>query len=237
MTPRERQLACIRRQPADRVSTDVMTIENQDAVAAFLGIDKQNLYEALGIDGRIVSASYAGELQSPAQGVAFTEWGTPKTGDYGTGRAYPLARATSVRTIEEYRWPDPARYDYAAAAQRASQLRAQYALRGPSWHPLFCRVCDLLGMENAMIKMAAEPLLFEAVLERVFVHTVEYCRRLLDACGEALPIFYLGDDFATQRGMMISPELWRRFLKPRYARLFGLAKQRDKLVWFHSCGD
>ena len=36
---------------------------------------------------------------------------------------------------------------------------------------------------------------------------------------------------------MISPESWRRFLKPRYARLFEIGKRRGKHVWFHSCGD
>jgi uroporphyrinogen decarboxylase len=37
--------------------------------------------------------------------------------------------------------------------------------------------------------------------------------------------------------MMFSPELWRRFFKPRYARLFEAAKSAGKYVWFHSCGD
>ena len=59
-----------------------------------------------------------------------------------------------------------------------------------------------------------------------------YCRRLLEACGEAMPIFCLGDDFATQRGMMISPADWRRLLRPLYARLFAPAKAAGKIVWF-----
>jgi uroporphyrinogen decarboxylase len=52
-----------------------------------------------------------------------------------------------------------------------------------------------------------------------------------------MPILYLGDDFATQRALMISPWHWRRFLKPRLARLFEIGKVRGKFVWFHSCGD
>ena len=55
--------------------------------------------------------------------------------------------------------------------------------------------------------------------------------------GEALDIYCLGDDFATQRGMLFSPELWRKYLKPVYGKLFGLAKKAGKPVWFHSCGD
>ncbi len=35
---------------------------------------------------------------------------------------------------------------------------------------------------------------------------------------------------------MISPELWRKFLKPVYSRLFELIKSFGLKVWFHSCG-
>jgi uroporphyrinogen decarboxylase len=35
---------------------------------------------------------------------------------------------------------------------------------------------------------------------------------------------------------MISPESWRKFLKPTYKRLFELIKSYNLKVWFHSCG-
>jgi uroporphyrinogen decarboxylase len=92
-------------------------------------------------------------------------------------------------------------------------------------------------MELAMMHLASGSPLFEAALERVFEHVFEYCRRLIEACGDSLDIFCIGDDFATQRGLMIFPEQWRRLLKPRFAKLFGMAKQAGRYVWFHSCGD
>jgi len=85
--------------------------------------------------------------------------------------------------------------------------------------------------------MAIEPAIFEAVVEHIFENLAEYCKRLLSACGDAMPILCLGDDFATQRGIMMDPNLWREFLKPRYAKLFEIGKNMGKLVWFHSCGD
>jgi uroporphyrinogen decarboxylase len=92
-------------------------------------------------------------------------------------------------------------------------------------------------MENALIKMVEEPIIFEALLEGVSLYTLDFCERLLCACGDAMPILCLGDDFATQRGLLFSPSLWRRFLKPRYARLFEMGKRMGKFIWFHSCGD
>ena len=237
MNGRELELADIRHEVPDRIPTDAICVENTDEVASMLGIEPAAVPDALGICGRIVSAPYTGPVQE-ADGVALCIWGTPATGDYGTARGgYPLAGAGSVADVERHAWPDPARHDFAAGAQAARELSARYAVRGPYWHPIFCRLCDLMGMEQGMATMRLQPRLAEAVLAQVFEFTAGYCQRLLDACGDAMPILCLGDDFATQRGLMISPAQWRRFLKPLYARLFEIGKSRGKFVWFHSCGD
>lgn len=262
MKPRDRQLAAIRHESADRVSLDAICIENIPQIIQYLAMDepplrqaseevldggyahlqylRQNLdplFDRLGIDGRIIQAVYTGEFPRDNQGRPLSEWRTSNEGDYGTSHTYPLATAATVADVERFPWPSAADYSYAQAASYARQWAATYAMRGPYWKPLFCQVCDLLGMEEAMMKMVAEPAIFEAVLDGVFCHVFDYCRRFLDACGDDLHILYLADDFATQRGLMVSPALWRRFLKPRLARLFELGKRRGKFVWFHSCGD
>jgi uroporphyrinogen decarboxylase len=57
--------------------------------------------------------------------------------------------------------------------------------------------------------------------------------------GSRLPIdaVYCGDDYGQQRGMLISPHLWRRFLKPRLARLYQAAHDAGKWVFIHCCGN
>ena len=237
MNSRERELAVIRHELPDRVPVDAIAVENQCEIAQHLHIDEADVLEALGLDGRIVSASFSGRQREPDNGIPVTEWGTPSVAHYGTNRFYPLSGVGSLAAIEEYPWPNPSDYDFASAGSRAQEVGTRYAVRGPYWYPLFCRVCDLVGMEEAMIMMMLEPLWFDAILEHIFFHTAEFCQRLLATCGDAMPILCLGDDFATQRGMMVSPEQWRRFLKPRYARLFEIGKRAGKYVWFHSCGD
>ena len=239
MNHRERQMATIRHELTDRISVDAIAIENAQEIATYLGLENTDqVYDHLGIDGRIVLAErYEEQRKTNADGQQLTEWGTLDTGDYGTARAAPLAQAQSIADIERYVWPDPLAFDFNRAASTARELGQKYALRGPYWKPLFCQVCDLFGMEEAMLRMLLEPSIFEAALEHVYDHVYRYCQRLLDVLGDDLPILCLGDDFATQRGMMIDPEKWRKVLKPWYAKLFGLGKQRGKLVWFHSCGN
>ena len=233
MIPRDRQLAAIRHELTDRLSIDAICVENADAIAAYLSIAVEQVRDRLGIDGRVVAAPYTGMLAQVKQ----NEWGTGDTGDYSAGQRRPLAHAAGVTEVERYPWPDPRQYDFTAAAGVARSLAGTYAVRGPYWQPLFCRVCDLFGMEEAMVRMLTETAIFEAALEAVFQYTATYCEQLLDACGDAMPVLCLGDDFATQRGLMIDPEQWRALLKPRYARLFEIGKQRGKFIWFHSCGD
>lgn len=237
MLPKERVLTAIAHQLPDRIPTDAIHIENTWNIAKHLNVPEASVLGLLGIDGRIVSAPYIGAAQEPINGIRVTEWQTPDTGDYSTYRHYPLAGIDSVHELSRHHFPQPSQYDYAIAREHAKELDKVYAVRGPYWKPLFCQVCDLVGMEDALIMLKSDTVLFEAILDRVFEHTYEYCRQLLDTCGEYLPILCLGDDFATQRGLMLDPVDWRRYLLPRFADLFALGKSANKVVWFHSCGD
>ncbi|NQT19556.1 MAG: hypothetical protein HQ592_07615, partial [Planctomycetes bacterium] len=237
MNGRERELAAIRHEPCDRVPIDCMAFDNGEALAAHLGVPVADARRAMQLDGVAVGAAYTGPRPEPRDGIGFTEWNTPRTGDYATWRKYPFSCASTLADVERHVWPDPEAYDVDGAARTARSFADRLAVRGPGWNPLFCRVCDLFGMEEAMVAMMIKPAVFESVIDRVFAHTYCLCERLLDACGDAMPILTLGDDFATQSGMMIDPANWRRYLKPRYAKLFEIAKTRGRYVWFHACGN
>jgi uroporphyrinogen decarboxylase len=45
-----------------------------------------------------------------------------------------------------------------------------------------------------------------------------------------------GDDWGQQHGLIFGGRLWRRFVKPRLARMYGMVKQAGKAVMIHSCG-
>jgi uroporphyrinogen decarboxylase len=46
-----------------------------------------------------------------------------------------------------------------------------------------------------------------------------------------------GDDWGQQSGMIMGPKLWRRFLKPRLAKMYKKVKDAGLFVFIHSCGD
>jgi len=241
MLPKERQLATIRRELTDRISADAIFIYNTEKIANLLGIDLGETLPSLGIDGRLVLLEYENEFSSLSSDPGRVTWSTTlldeTSSHYGTARTYPLADVSDSRGVDGYRWPDVDRFNYQRAADVARWVGDTYAARGPMWVPVFSKACDLFGMEEAMIRMMQDPDIFEAVLDRITDIHVKACERFLDSCGDSLPIFCVGDDFATQRGLMISPAKWRQFIKPRLNRIIDVGRKRNKIIWFHSCGD
>jgi uroporphyrinogen decarboxylase len=116
-------------------------------------------------------------------------------------------------------------------------MSRQDAARGRgAWIPLVCTLFELFGFEETLIKLHTEPKIIEAAVSHFETFILEFSRRTLDAAKGSADIFWVGDDFATDRGMMMSPEHWRRFLKPTYGKLFALAKSYGFKMWFHCCG-
>ena len=37
--------------------------------------------------------------------------------------------------------------------------------------------------------------------------------------------------------MMFSPELWRKYFKSGFKKIFDAGKKHSKKIWFHSCGN
>ena len=66
-------------------------------------------------------------------------------------------------------------------------------------------------MEEALVALNLEPNRIEAALARIEELILGFCGRMVDAAGVDGEIFWFGDDFASQKGMLISPGHWRRY--------------------------
>ncbi|HTZ50693.1 MAG TPA: uroporphyrinogen decarboxylase family protein [Spirochaetia bacterium] len=169
-----------------------------------------------------------------------TIWGTADEWDAGYNvrpGGFPLAAAETVREIEAWRWPRPEDVDYQELRRRQEGLDPRFAsILSFGWQPVFCTLLDLFGMEQALVLMHTAPAVIEAAVAHIECFLLEEMRRALERCAPLVQFYWCGDDFSTQRGLMISPEAWRRFLKPSYRRMFELVKSFDLKVWFHSCG-
>ena len=166
-------------------------------------------------------------------------WGASEVfGSYGTERgSYPLAGVETVEEVEGYAWPTVDALDLDLYLSRVDAIDPKYPIiHSIGFLPVLNTLMDMFGMEDSLMLMLSSPEVIEAAIAHIEAFLSDTTRKILDACAAKAFAFWLGDDFSTQRGMMISPEAWRKFLKPTYKRLFELVKSYNLKVWFHSCG-
>lgn len=98
---------------------------------------------------------------------------------------------------------------------------------------LFMRLYYLRGFENMMMDMASEP---DRVQQLIDMIVRFYERRLERVLPMGLDLVSFADDLGMQHALTISPAMWRRYIKPAYARLFGMCRDAGAHVYLHSDG-
>ena len=246
MTPRQRWEAVLRGERPDRVPCDYWgTSEITSRLKRELGCaGDRELWERLGVDKLIHlvprhprATESTWHLQSH-----FSVWhiGT-RTVPYADGLGCyeevvepPLAAATSVREIEQFDWPDPGEWDLAGLREQCEAWRDYPLLAGSC--ELFYLHCRLRGMEQALEDLIAHPDIADSILEHIAAIDLALTRRILDEVGESLLFSYVAEDLGTQESLIMSPRLFRRFLKPRMARMIDLVHSYGVKVFHHDDG-
>ena len=168
-------------------------------------LDDEGLRVRLGDDFRRVFAPCAGPEIEPEPGVTYvTPFGVKRTGlGYGQPLGHPLADAT-LEEIDAYAWPDPAWVDVSNVRSEAEAYGGEYAILGGDWSPFWHDLIDLLGMEDMYLKMYDRPELVDAVLGHLVDYYAAVSRNIFDAAADSLDVFFMGNDFGSQRGALLS---------------------------------
>ncbi len=109
-------------------------------------------------------------------------------------------------------------------------------LIGSSQISIFEAAWYLRGLDQFLMDMLVDPDFAAALMDKVMQFPLEAARQYIRLGADMV---WFGDDVSTQSGMMISLDLWRRFLKPRYAALFAACREvRPRItIVYHSCGN
>jgi uroporphyrinogen decarboxylase len=98
----------------------------------------------------------------------------------------------------------------------------------------FERAWSLRGMENILTDMCLNEAFVAELFERILNHHLALLDLVLDHEFEGV---YFGDDWGQQKGLIMGPLMWRKYIKPAMAKLFEKVKGKGKYVILHSCGD
>lgn len=163
-----------------------------------------------------------------------TEWGyvwerLDRT--MGQPKSNPLADWSRV---DSYSAPDPfasGRFDHIPEIVDGHSDRFIKAVLGISG---FNMATFLRGFEQFLVDLYESPERATRILDMVFDFELNIIRRFCDFPIDAVAF---GDDWGTQRGLIVSPDIWKKHFLHRYSRQFDLIHKAGKKVWFHTCGD
>ncbi|MBI4026308.1 MAG: hypothetical protein HY360_15090 [Verrucomicrobia bacterium] len=128
-------------------------------------------------------------------------------------------------------------YRYEQVDRQIREIQSR-GLCATAW--MACTVFEIAwymrSMEMLLMDFVDNQEFAEALLDRITAKRETQARRYAELGAD---VVCLGDDVASQRGMLMSAAMWRRWLKPRLARVVAAAKaaRPDVLVLYHSYGD
>ena len=211
-----------------------------------------NTYElerALGQDLLLTSVGwansyYANELYAGGASSYTDEWGigwknSPYETRFGNGFytdivGHPLA---DLSALDSYRPPDPNRAQlYRESEHLIATHKSDYYIVGVTVTTIFEAAWALRGYEQMMMDFTCDPVLSETILDIPFRYHLAVASRLVEM---GVDMIWIGDDFGTQSGMLISPRIWRQLFKPRMAHFISTLKTINPQikVAYHSDGN
>ena len=170
-------------------------------------------------------------------------WGVRrKAVSYGSGSYdeidfYPLAGAASIDDLARHPFPQTSVYDYAGfpAIIAAAQAEGDRCLMVANGN-IFETAWYMRGLEQMFMDMVLDPEFAHHLLEKVTDFYVEHFTRMLEAADGTVDLAFTADDIGGQRGLLMSLDMWERFVKPCHVRLNHAIHQYGVKVIYHTDG-
>lgn len=268
MTPRERVLTALNHEEPDRVPLFIGTSgattvlgPGYEPLKKHLGIQggpvrwlagamqyiwmDEEVFVRLGCDGRpVVPGPAEGTLRKEiSKDSIIDDWGinwrrAPGV-CYFEATEPPLRHAT-IDDLDRYPWPNlasPSRFIGMADRAKAVQ-KAGYASVVMCGVNLFEQAYLMRGLDNILMDIAGDQEFFIALIEKLKAVVLPCLDAMLREVGPYTDVLITGDDLGMTGGTMMSPQSYRRLLKPHHADYFATIKKRlAGKVFFHSCGN
>ncbi len=217
---------------------DVQQLARQDdSILKRLGVDFRHVsLRTIPGPGSIVVDRSSGRMSF------VDEWGVKwgRNPHYYDMIDHPLKGAT-VEDLMDFPWPnprDPRRTAGLRGEARRIYEETDLALQADAFYGgIYECAWWMRGFETFTVDMYRRPEFTEALLDRILDLYLDFYDEYLDEVGPYLQIVDYNDDIGMQTGPLISPVMFRRYLKPRYKRIFDLIHSKTSAKLFlHSCG-
>jgi fructan beta-fructosidase len=249
LTPRERIQLALRHLPAERVPFSWglgPTPEMKAVMDSYLkerGLSWSMLFSTVEDSVRITSR-YIG----PALPESTDLWGiVRKPVSYGSGiydevEVYPLAEVHSIAQVEAYPWPSPEWFADDKVRENLVKADPVGCLAGKLWIDVCGNPLEIYtwmtGHERTYLNLVEQRDVFWSAMDRITSYFEARLRRCLPQVADRIDLCYFADDLGGQKGLLLSPQLYREMIMPFHRRLFRLAKELapHASIMFHTDG-
>lgn len=146
----------------------------------------------------------------------------------------PVLREPS---LQDYQFPNPddifATGWEQSALDLANQDHGRHFLAAGFGFGLFERTWTLRGFSEALMDAVAEPDFYLELVTQVANHQSALIDHLL---GLPIDAIMFSDDWGYQQGVLLGPDLWRKFIKPQLAKQYERVHRAGKVIMSHCCG-
>ncbi|MFH1615811.1 MAG: uroporphyrinogen decarboxylase family protein [Planctomycetota bacterium] len=246
MTSRKRVIAAIEHRESDFTPCNYLGTPEADRILLeyFHTDDMDVVLDRLGVDLRVVQAPYIGpELRKWDDGKFQNYWGHIRkpvrnvAGTYNEAAELPYAAFKSIEDVEKFRWPKAEWFDYSTIAEQCGKYADYGIIFGePGNMDVINGTSYGRGVEQTIYDIALEEPVGMACMEKRFEACYARSERALQAGGGKINILWIGDDYGTQNGLLMSPAKWRKLFFPKLKTMCELGHRYGVKVMLHSCG-
>jgi uroporphyrinogen decarboxylase len=192
------------------------------------------------MDGRIPGMVRLHYRDSMLYGPGVDRWGVRWEGGLPAGAEWePRIQAYAVEhpladlsAMPGYAWPDPEEPGMFGAMFEGLDHEANLILAEVPYL-LFERAYLLMGMEAFFVAAVGQPDLVTQLLRGIADYQITLIRRLIAHGAKAVRAT---DDYGGQSGLLMSPQMWRKLIKPELARIVQATREAGAMFFLHSCG-
>ena len=173
------------------------------------------------------------------------EWNVPWSKAPGSLYTFPSShpmKTAAMEELEKFPWPDPnepSRFDGLMEKAERAFRETGYALvaDGVTGVGVFDMTWHLRGMENIFMDMLLHPEFTQGLFERLTDHYVALYKNYMEAIGDYIQMVIYYEDVSGQDGPLISPALYRKYVKPCHRRIFETIREHTAAkICVHTCG-
>lgn len=172
------------------------------------------------------------------------EWGVKwkRSAYYFEMTKHPL-EGKSFEEIKKYKFPDPGDSERTKGLKNELQSyldeNSNYIISlSQSYGGILETALWLRGYMDFYIDIASNTRECRYLLDSITEYFIDWNCHYLKAIEGKVDILAIGDDYGMQDRTILSPEVWRKQIKPRYQNMIKNAKSKyPDLKWFHhTCG-